>query len=233
MANDLPTAKATIENKNLLREIRKLRGTWVDIAKNDSKELAQLFVNDINRFTRKQMNQILESAGIDIITPEYSTAIKKAAQKSARENVELIRTLPKEYFNRIEMDIVHGIERGISQRDIYEYAIKAYGERTKQTEYRAKLIAQNQTARVYGAINRARAEEVGVTEGVWMHASAAREPRPGHVKANGKRFDLRKGLKVDNASKGAKKRDIRYTFPGDEPNCGCEFRIYLEGVTIE
>ena len=67
-------------------------------------------------------------------------------------------------------------------------------------------------------MRRARRKELGIKRAIWRHSSAAKEPRQSHVKANGKMFDVDKGMLIDG----------EYILPGMKINCGCTSRAVIE-----
>ncbi|EIS9018273.1 phage head morphogenesis protein, partial [Salmonella enterica subsp. enterica serovar Montevideo] len=54
----------------------------------------------------------------------------------------------------------------------------------------------------------------------WRHSRAGKTWRPSHVKANGKRFDLRKGMFLDG----------KWVLPGEEINCKCGWEAVIPGL---
>ena len=69
---------------------------------------------------------------------------------------------------------------------------------------------------------RARQVELGITEAVWRHSGAGKKPRPKHVAASGKRYDVAKGMKIGD--KG------QWVLPGEEINCRCTSESILPGI---
>ncbi len=68
---------------------------------------------------------------------------------------------------------------------------------------------------------RARYQELGITEAIWCHSAAGKEPRPSHVKAGKEklRFDVNKGALIDG----------EYILPGEKINCRCFAKPVIEG----
>lgn len=96
-------------------------------------------------------------------------------------------------------------------------------ERYGVTRRRATFIATDQNNKATAQMARARQLSMGVTKARWLHVGGGKNPRHSHVEANGKVFDLSKGLKIDG----------KYTFPGEEPNCGCVGAPLIPGVDDE
>ena len=72
-------------------------------------------------------------------------------------------------------------------------------------------------------MTRARQDELGITEAIWVHSGAGKHPRPTHVAMNGKKYDVNKGM-WDPAVK-------RWIFPGEEINCRCISRSIIPGFS--
>ncbi|ELV4297825.1 phage head morphogenesis protein, partial [Salmonella enterica] len=88
------------------------------------------------------------------------------------------------------------------------------------TRRRAALIARDQNNKATSVMQSARQRSVGITEGIWRHSRAGKTWRPSHVKANGKRFDLRKGMFLDG----------KWVLPGEEINCKCGWEAVISGL---
>ena len=83
--------------------------------------------------------------------------------------------------------------------------------------HRAELIARDQSNKANAVVNRARQMELGITEAIWMHSHAGKNPRPDHVAANGKRYNIAEGCKISG----------EFIQPGEEINCRCTSRAIL------
>lgn len=60
-------------------------------------------------------------------------------------------------------------------------------------------------------ITRTRQQGLGLTRATWLHSTAGKHPRPEHVAASGKPYDIAKGMFLEG----------RWTWPGVEINCRC------------
>jgi uncharacterized protein with gpF-like domain len=60
---------------------------------------------------------------------------------------------------------------------------------------------------------------LGITQAIWQHSHAGKKPRPSHVKADGKTFDIEKGMYLDG----------KWVQPAEEYNCRCTSRAIIEG----
>jgi SPP1 gp7 family putative phage head morphogenesis protein len=90
---------------------------------------------------------------------------------------------------------------------------------------RAVLIARDQSNKANAVVQKARQNELGIKEAVWMHSHAGKEPRRTHVAMNGKRYKVDKGM-WDSAVQ-------KFVFPGEEINCRCVGRSVLPFTPAE
>lgn len=202
----------------LTRSIRKLVRQWTREFNEISERTARQFVEQNTKLTSQQIIASMNKLGATVefkMTP----AIRDVAQASIAENVSLIKSIPQHYFRELEGLVMRSVQNG---RDL-ESLTEALQERYKITENRAALIARDQNNKAHAAISRAKQLDLGITEGVWIHSSAGKTPRPTHVKMNGKTFDLKRGM-WDSAVG-------RYVLPGEEVNCRCQWRPVIPGFS--
>lgn len=109
--------------------------------------------------------------------------LKPLAEGWIAENTKLIESLPTRMFPELEGIVRRGVMNGTSVKDIRDQ-IKA---RYKVTDYRATLIAQDQTLKLNADLTKYRLQSVGVTQYVWRSVGDTRV-RPEHAYLNGKTF---------------------------------------------
>lgn len=81
---------------------------------------------------------------------------------------------------------------------------------------RAKNVALDQTNKITTGIQIANDEDLGITEGVWVHVPGQYSSRHTHKAMNGKRFRLNEGLYDSDVGKNV--------VPAEEPFCRCIYR---------
>jgi len=87
------------------------------------------------------------------------------------------------------------------------------------TKRRAAFIAQSQNNIATATMIRTRQAELGITQAVWLHSAGGRVPRPEHVAASGKTYDVAKGMFLEG----------KWTWPGVEPRCRCVSKSVITG----
>ena len=140
-------------------------------------------------------------------------------QATVQENVSLIKSIQSEYASEVEGLVMRSVAAGRDLKTLTD----ELEERYDITRRRAKLIANDQNNKATVQMARARQLSMGVTKARWMHTGGGKTPRQSHVHANGKVFDLAKGLYIDG----------KWTFPGEEINCGCVTAPIIPGVDDE
>lgn len=139
---------------------------------------------------------------------------RKAMRAAVGENVGLIKSIPTEYLAQVSKYTWSAIEGGFDLKTLTDNLEHAY----HIGRNRCKLIARDQSNKAHAVMEQARRKELGIKKAIWRHSSAAKEPRQSHVKANGKMFDVDKGMLIDG----------EYILPGFKINCGCSSRSVIE-----
>jgi len=176
--------------------------------------LAGKLSRDISGYTCKNVNAALKEAGF---TVEMGLTEREAAemQKVIQANVNLIKSIPEKYFDRVREAVGESFAKG---RDLH-----GLGEALKEvegvTERRAAIIARDQTNKATEALTRARYQEMGLTRAIWMHRPSAKIPRSTHMAMNDVEFDIDEGLFDPEVG--------RNIMPGELPGCHCTMRPVL------
>jgi SPP1 gp7 family putative phage head morphogenesis protein len=134
------------------------------------------------------------------------------------ENVNLIKSIPQQYLKDVRTQVWALVMKGGDLGTLSKNLQASYGV----TKRRAALIARDQNAKAKAVIENTRRREIGITEAVWMHSHAGKEPRPAHVAMNGKRFSLAKGM-WDSVEK-------EWVLPGQLINCRCTSRALIPAL---
>lgn len=201
-------------------ELAKLFGRWSNRFGERAPELARKFVLSQFSATDSSMRQALLDAGWSVeftMTP----AVRDAFEASIAENVALIKSIPAQYLQQVEGVVMRSYAAGGDLQAMVR-DIRALAPVTKR---RAILIARDQGSKANAVVTRARQKELGVTQAIWMHSHAGKEPRPTHVAMNGKRYDVSTGM-YDSAIR-------KWIYPGEEINCRCTSRSVLPWTPAE
>lgn len=114
--------------------------------------------------------------------------LKPLAEGWISENTALIKSLPTRLHPELEGIVRRGVMNGQSVKDIKDQIKARYGV----TDYRAKLIAQDQTLKLNADLTRYRLQSVGVERYVWRSVQDSRV-RPEHADRNGTEYSWKEG----------------------------------------
>ena len=169
--------------KTLEQVFEKLKRNYVDIGRNAS-IVSSSFTEDVNQVNKKRFYKSMENAiGIDLNNVLQNEGLEDIMFATTKENVSLIKTIPEEYFNKIEGVVFRGTVQGRDATSMIKQ-IRGIGN---VTETRARLIARDQTSKLNSALNQQRSQNLGVEEYIWRTAGDERV-RNSHKSKNGKTF---------------------------------------------
>ena len=189
-----------------------LRKQWVRQFDDSAGSIAEGFVSDISKASDVSLRASLRDAGWSVKF-DMTPTMRDALDASISENIGLIKSIPAQYLDRVEGAVMRGYTAG---RDL-EAITKELRSIYPITARRAALIARDQSNKANGVVNRARQLELGITKAIWQHSHAGKQPRPSHVKADGKEYEIVKGMYLDG----------EWVLPGQLVNCRCSSRPVL------
>jgi SPP1 gp7 family putative phage head morphogenesis protein len=199
----------------VMRELmRRLTTKWQRRFNDAALDLARSFTEDAYVQTDSAYRAAMKKAGMTVkfvMTPEMNDAI----QATIGEQVGLIKSIASEHLAEVQGLVMRSITTG---RDL-EYLHKELTARYGITKRRASLIARDQNNKATATITRVRTQELGLTEAEWMHSHGGKHPRPSHLRADGKRYQIAQGMYLDG----------KWTWPGVEINCRCVSRPVIPG----
>lgn len=174
--------------------------------------IARKFIGNANKRSEIYVKRSLSKmAGMAISVPVLSEPIQTVLEKSIAENVDLIRTIPKAYHDRIAKTVMGSIAKGgKGTADVFK-EIKAIG---MVTDRHARFIARDQNSKVNANLTTQRCKDSGIAQFKWRHSNAAEVPRKLHLHYDGMIFDLDKPPVIDD-------RTGERGFPGQAINCRC------------
>jgi len=216
---DPPRAAGLVEQAQDKSPVDAIRKTLADLAERWTQKLddtaepiAESYVYQMFKASDSAMRAALKDAGWSVeftMTP----AMREALKASMAENVGLIRSIPRQYLQQVEGIVMRSYSAG---RDLGTM-VKELKALYPKASHRAVLIARDQSNKANAVVNRTRQLELGITEAIWRHSHAGREPRPDHVAADGKKYKIAEGCLISG----------KYIFPGTEINCRCSSAAVL------
>ena len=154
--------------------------------------------------------------------------VTKRVKADLRRNIESLADLQKKQIPQIYEAALHSVLAG---RDMYSLCM-ALMRIEGMTKGRATEISRSLHNKATAIINREQQASLGITHAKWLYANAPcmRDPNhpsaaevqrdAAHCAANGKRYEISKGLFVDG----------KWTWPGVEEGCKCASRAVLPGL---
>lgn len=213
LASDAAKSPVKAVNKTL----RDLSVRWLRRFDDAAPRIAQTYLDQAFRASNTSMREALKEAGFAVeftITP----AVRDAFEASLAENISLIRSIPEQYLSDVEGIVNRAYGTG---RDLATI-VAELRDRYKVTSDRAILIARDQSNKANAVVVQTRQMELGLTKAIWMHSHAGKTPRPSHLAANGKEFEIAKGMYLDG----------KWVLPGQEINCRCTSRAVIPDLRV-
>jgi len=162
--------------------------------------------NNIQKFNKG----IERQTGISLQRIVAQESLTDVIQAQIRVNVDLIQSIPDEYYKKLSEIIYSGVNEG----DKVGSLVREIQKLTKVTKNRAKLIARDQTQKTNALITHQRQAALGVEEYIWQ-TSGDERVRKSHLDNNGKKFRWDKPDPVTG-------------HPGHDINCRCVARAVIE-----
>lgn len=185
---------------------------WVKRFDDAAPVIADAYLKGMFKASDSAMRRALKDAGWTVEF-KMTRTVRDAFDASLNENVGLIRSIPEKYLLQVEGAVMRSYANG---RDL-ETMVKDIRKVYPVTKRRAELIARDQSNKANAVVQRTRQLELGITQAVWMHSHAGKTPRPDHLEANGKVYNVAEGMKING----------EFIHPGELINCRCTSRPIL------
>lgn len=207
------------DQRALYRELTNLRRRWERHFAAIARKLATNAIEAAYKANKTAWQGQVRREGFDI-PMQLTDAQRTIMDVKVADNVSLIKSIPAQYFTKIEGDVSRGFLAG---RDLEAIAseLRATGESTVK---RAALIARDQSNKLTAHMNSARQNELGIRYAYWKHSSAGKEPRITHVRASKENwiFDTQVGIDFGDA--------FGFVLPGVAISCRCGSRSIIPAI---
>lgn len=209
-------SQARILINSLTKKFNEMFGT-------SAKLISERMVNDSDKSSKSSIiDSLKDVAGMTINTNVTSADLKNTMKSNIAQNVQLIKTIPQQYLDRVGGTVYRSITSGQGLKELMP-RIEEYG---KMTEKRAHRIALDQTRKAYNSINADRLTKIGIKEFEWVHTAGSNKPRQDHIEMDGNIYSF-DDLPVIDENTG--ERGI----PGQAINCRCIMRPIIKFDTNE
>lgn len=176
--------KDSLLDDMLKAQLEKLAAEFGDIdgiALRLATEAAQRALQNTDNILSRSIKAV---TGVDISAALTKTPdVQQALDFHMRANVDLITSIPEQYFEKIADSVTANFKAGMRFEDIAEDIARIGGV----TDSRANLIARDQTSKMNGAFNEVRQTDLGIEGYIWQGAEDERE-RETHLANEGQFF---------------------------------------------
>lgn len=150
--------------------------------------MAEGMVNREAVHNTKTVERGIKSAtGVDLERIIRTENLGTTLEAKVLENIDLIQSIPDQYFQKLNQIVFNNITQGTSANGI----IKQIRDLTDSTMSRAKVIARDQTSKTNATISQTRQQDLGITKYIWQ-TSRDERVRATHRAHNGKEFEWSK-----------------------------------------
>lgn len=222
----------------LMQALSRLRARWQHHTDDRGRVIATTFVEKVDdhvqaSFIRQMRDTIGDDEDIPAPAPRRlkGADLQTATRAAVAENVGLITSIPQEYLDGVQVEVLQAVQNGWPLDRLSEELRQRYGV----TKRRADLIARDQCSKVTEDLKGRRMIAAGFTEATWWHSAGSRFPRKLHQEANGKRFKIEDGLMI--GGKMTKCGQEINCFPGETlidlaQGCHEVWRYYYRGEIV-
>ncbi len=153
------------------------------------------------------------------------STVSESVKANLRRNIRLLGGIEKKHVQQIYEAALSSVLAGRDQHSLVMALMRIEGI----AKGRAVEITRSLHNKATEQINRERQASLGITHAIWMYANAPCMTNPSrpttagvrrdsaHRAANGKKYEIAKGLFVDG----------KWTWPGVERGCKCTSRAVL------
>lgn len=213
-ANEPRIAQDATPASELQNEMDRLGKQWLQRFDEGAESLSAWFAQKTKSYSDGTLQAILKDAGFSVDFKMTDT-MRDAYHAVINEQVGLIKSIPRQYLAEVEGMVMRSVQTGRDLSHISDELVKRYGI----TKRRAALISRDQNNKATAVVSRVRQQELGITEAVWRHSHAGKEPRPSHLAADGDRYEIAKGMYLDG----------EWVLPGELINCRCTSKPVIPG----
>lgn len=180
-----------------------------DLQLNRVRNSADQIADRVNVHQKQQLEKQLSSYGIPI-PDRYGARLTEWVG----QNVALIKTIPTQFLDGVKQDVINAVRLGKRNEEVAALVADRY----YVTDRRARVIARDQIGKIYGELNQARQEDIGVKSYIWRTVGDERV-RDEHADREGEQFDW------DSPPEDG--------HPGEPIQCRCHAEPVIEDIFAE
>lgn len=194
-------------NSTFQKVLDRLSRKWTDIFSGFAKTTSKEFVDKSEEYSKISSVFSMNTLGIEQPKISYQKNVQNTLSAAVDYNHTLITGIQSDVHEKIYSAVMLSLtspDPAQQGQSGIEAALKEIGGFAKG---RAKLIAEDQTSKLYSALSDERLAENGVEEFEWLHSSAGKTPRQSHLDRDGIIYKLNdprfwEGPKADQGPPG-------------------------------
>lgn len=201
------------------RSLNILEARWT-LTNSTASVLASGVVGKLDKTTRERLDKVVSAGlGVDIAQIVSSEGLTNSIEGAVETNVNLIKSIPEQYLDKIRNIIMNDTVKGRSAKSMIEQIQEVHSV----TKKRARLIARDQSNKINGDLTRERQQASGIRAFRWRTVGDD-SVRETHKRRSGKVYawspaDVGKRLADGTVLLDPTVDDIG--FPGEEIQCRC------------
>lgn len=172
------------------KRLASLKKKWLSKFATRAMEISSKLISKTDAHSTSTIKASLSTLGIKEPRTTYNENIDNTLKVSQEFNNTLISNIQAQYHERVFSAVMESLTSPEKGKQGQVGIISALNEIGIKSNKRARLIARDQTAKVYSALNTDRMRQNGVTHFKWVHSSAGKTPRHTHVEKDGMIFSL-------------------------------------------
>lgn len=178
-----------------------------------SERIANDMVGKCKNHYDRRLHNMLRKRGFTV-NFRNTQRVEDQAKIGLEENIAMIKSVGNQYLDKVRAAVWRSVKNGYDMESL----INQLKDIDEVEDRRIKNVAKDQVARLNQSFEDARAEELGITEAIWLHSSAVKTPRHEHVQANGQRYKIDEGIKFSNG----------WFKPAVDFGCKCRKKLIIE-----
>lgn len=177
--------------------------------------LVKTVLNKANKRNREVLYRLVEKR-IGIPTTELTNTegLKADINALVLETAQWVKRLRDETIELYTANSLRAMTQGSSLAEV----LSQFDGLAEKRRGHARFTARNQISNFNSITTKLRAQNLGITEAVWLTSQDERV-RDSHIARNGKRFDLAEGLYSST--------DGLHLLPGTDYQCRCTYELII------
>jgi hypothetical protein len=170
--------------------LAKLWKRWTHVFMGFAAATAKEFVRKSDEHAKASTWASLSAAGVNEPRATYNQNVMNTLGAAQTFNNTLIKGIHEDAHEKIFSAVMLSLTSPNPEQQGASGIANALREVGDFTKGRIKLIAEDQTSKLYSSLSDEHMRQNGLEEFEWMHSSAGKEPRLSHVKMDGHIFRL-------------------------------------------